>query len=66
MIDAATLSLWGTDLVLLALAYAIGRVHGRYLSCQDYRDELERFIIEVRSMRQVVDRLRDLEITSRR
>jgi hypothetical protein len=65
MIDAATLSLWGTDLVLLVLAYAIGRMHGYYLSCQHYRAQLDGFIAEVRALHRAVDRLRDLEIAKK-
>ena len=64
-IDGATISLWLTDVALLGLAYAIGRIHGFYLSCVAYREELSRFVAEVKSMRILVDRLRDLEVTKR-
>jgi hypothetical protein len=60
-IDTATLTLWASDVALLGLAYLVGRIHGYYLSCQQYRVTLEQFINEIKSMRQVVDRLRDVE-----
>jgi hypothetical protein len=64
-VDAATISLWATDVALLGLAYLIGRIHGYHLSCQQYRNALENFIQEIKSMRQLVDRLRDLEAYKR-
>jgi len=65
MIDSATISIWLADIVMLGLAYLVGRMHGYYLSCQQYRTTLEAFIGEVKSMRLIVDRLRDLEAHKR-
>lgn len=65
MIDAATLSLWATDLVLLALAYWIGRVHAAIVLRDVYTKTLDSMLAEVKALRFKIDRMSDLNAVAR-
>lgn len=56
--DATSISLWITDLILLGLAYWIGRIHGGYILGDLYAKSLRTLLDEVRALRHKVDRLR--------
>lgn len=62
MLDQASFAIWGTDLVLLALAYLVGRIHGGIILREFYSQKLERMLNEIKLMQRKVDHLNDLYI----
>lgn len=65
MPDSADLSIWLTDIVLLALAYWVGRIHGAYILGDMYRKSLTTLLDEVKTMRRKMERMNDLYIMQR-
>lgn len=65
MIDAASVSIWVTDLVLLGLAYWVGRIHGSFILRDVYTAHLDRLLDEVKLMKKKVDRMGDIYMASR-
>jgi len=57
MMDSAAFSIWATDIVLLALAYWIGRVHAGIILQRAYLDQLNKMLAEVRALRAKVDHM---------
>jgi hypothetical protein len=57
MFDNATLSLWLTDTVLLALAYCVGRIHARMIIDRAYREDLSDLVHEINIVHHLVYRL---------
>lgn len=64
MIDSASISLWLTDVVLLALAYWIGRIHSSAILREVYNANLNRLLDEVRLMQKKVDRMGDIYLAA--
>jgi hypothetical protein len=60
MIDGAAFSIWATDLVLLVLAYWIGRVHAGVVLQRVYVDQLNKMLAEVRALRAKVDHMQSV------
>lgn len=65
MTDAATVSLWITDIALLGLAYWIGRIHAAIVLRDVYVKQLGEMLAEVKALRFKIDRMADLAALAR-